>query len=241
MKKVLYAEDGTTVLQSTDPHAPKYDDAEFGFEIFLGEELNTYGYGIYYMRDPEGNYCTLREGQYISLGISNFDELGDQLSDAQIETSFTGGADYIPAGYTLEIRELLPETRFKVAEQPYDIPAGYAFIEYIRLNAVGTTGTGTASYTIAGAVNDGRIKKECNAKMEVHNKRGWGLSVKKIWSDDSFMQSHDTIYVAVYLKGSTLLPGSIRQLPNGTTSVSYFFDHLEPDCQFKEISCVRSC
>ena len=69
--------------------------------------------------------------------------------------------------------------------------------------------------------------------MKIHNKRGWGLTVKKVWSDADYMDAHDDIYFAVYVKGE-LLNGTVRKLASPATSLYYYFDRLVDNAAFED-------
>lgn len=67
--------------------------------------------------------------------------------------------------------------------------------------------------------------------MEVHNKKGYGLAVKKQWSDLSLTTAHDAVYTAVYIREGgelRLLDGSVKRIQSPSTSADYFWTTLEP-------------
>ena len=128
-----------------------------------------------------------------------------------------GSISKIPAGYTVSVPALLVGTKFKVEERPWDIPLGYRFIAYDWEEN---------TYTLEGdAKNIGWVKASESPKIYVSNKRGWEISVNKIWNDDDYSSSHAPVYVALYI-GDTLSEGSVRRI-TGSDAVRYFFDSLD--------------
>ena len=224
----------------------------FSFRLYLGTEnadpnslplANMYSY---YVKDGNGNYCRwdAANQRFQSLGISDYASLSaymDSLTPAQVSsiiftTSMYGSISKIPADYTVEVRDLVVGTQWKVEERDYEIPKGYTLRltdGYTRVDTDPDETTGTTPITGTIQVNEA-------PELQVRNQKGWGLTVEKIWTDVDFMVTHDTIYFAVYIKSGTdenptytLLPGSVRQLLNGETEVYYFFDDLANDTPFE--------
>ena len=138
-------------------------------------------------------------------------------------TSPNGAISRIPAGYHVEVRDLLVGTRFRVEERPGDIPAGYTFVEYVRDGA---------SYITTGDVNAGMIRDNESPAIEVHNRRGIGITAEKVWSDADFMDSHGNIHLAVYVKEKQsgdmeLLQDSVKELQHPSRKVTWFWDRLQ--------------
>ena len=255
--KKLHGKEGP--LQSTDPNDSKYDPTPFRFRLYLGDELEPYGIASYHVKDPNGFYCYRINDAWVSSGFTDFSLMNeDQQGDATFPTGPWGTADDIPTGYSVEIRGLLPETHFMVEEQPRDIPLGYDlgytpnpvldpytgegapkdFVDYERI-LVG----GNATYDLLqpGVYNKGVIKESEDAKVNVHNRKGWGLSIKKTWSDAEFMETRDDIYFAVYLRSGDTEPYTftpvnkyVKALTSEETNAVFFLDELEPDVPFFE-------
>ena len=226
--KKLLAEDGTTELAETD------DPTGFQYRLYLGEGLGYYNMGDYFVKSPDGTYCKFENGHFVSIGKSLFDELTDDEKErVTFTTSPTGSVDKIPAGYTVEIRDLPVGTKFKVEEMTTDLPEGYTLKQYER-----DPGN---PYNYHGAVyNEGDIQEGNNARLFVVNQRGWGLTVKKVWTDKSFTLSHDPVYVAIYTgpEDSDLLTGSVREIRQPSTSVYYYIDELIAGKTFEDyIAC----
>ena len=50
-------------------------------------------------------------------------------------------------------------------------------------------------------------------------------TAKKEWTDESFIRTHDAIYMGVY-NGNTLVPGTLREYTASTKSLYWYLDHL---------------
>lgn len=213
-----------------NPLTYSQDRTGFRYRLYLGENLGYYNMGEYYVKDPSGYYCRYSGNQFVSIGKNSFETLTeDDLDVVTFISSPAGSIDKIPTGYTVEVRDLPVGTKFKVEERTTDMPKGYRLKEYVR---DGDT------YTHEGIVNEGKIAEGQNAHIFVDNKRGWGLTVNKDWTDKHFAESHEDIYVAVYTEDSatslTLLPGSVRRIRHPDTSVYYFFEQLVPGIEFAQ-------
>ena len=233
--KKLYDVDGQTVLEyPVDPTA-------FTFRLYLGNEFtdadqlplaNLYPY---YVKDPNGNYCRWDAGnrRFESLGIQEYDGLSNYLNDLTpaererivFRTSMNGSISKIPAGYSVEVRDLIIGTHFKLVERDYEVPKGYELRlsdGYQRTDPGYKVNNGTTPISGTLHVNE-------TPAVLVSNQKGWGLTVKKVWSDKDFMQSHDDIYFAVYLKDAdggpgALLENTVRRMETTASEVYYFFD-----------------
>ena len=232
IKKALYDVDGTTRLHYPD------NSTLFTFRLYLGNEsadanalplANLY---IYYVKDPSGNYCKWEGGKFVSLDITTYDGadgLGaylETLTEAQrdtimFRTSMNGSISKIPADYTIEVRDLVVDSKYKIEERDYEVPRGYTLRE-----GDGYTRTDVDPDVEQGTPYADTIKVNEDPVIEVRNQKGWGLTAQKVWSDADFMKSHDPIYFGVYVNNE-LYPGTLHQLANGETEVYYFFDDLK--------------
>ena len=249
--KKLYDTDGTTELTY-----PAVKDL-FSFRLYLGTEYaddenlplaNLYSY---FVRDTSGNYCRWNsEGTDkgfvpISPAVRDYDELKallDTMTPAQREaiifrTSPNGSISKIPAGYTVEVRDLFVGTKWKVEERDNEIPRGYTRREsdgYTRTDAE----PDIEQKDPVSGVMEARPEDQPDAPdpaVDVRNQIGWGLTVKKVWSDKDFMASHDDVYFAVYLNDThaaepaadQLIEGSVRRLKSPSDEIYYFFDDLK--------------
>ena len=235
--KRLFDINGTELTRDDDPTG-------FRFRAFMGNELDYYRFDTYCVKAPDGTYCIYDKNVqgFVSTGISDYSALSDsQKEKTQFRTSMSGAIDKIPAGYSVEIRNLVVGTQFRVEERENDFPKGYKLIGYHRVDGSYIIDPGNDS------VNSGTIRDNSNPKIEVHNRRGWGLTVNKVWSDSDYMVTHDDIYFGVYVD-DVLMPGTLRKMrtsksndhPLPETSLYYYFDDLEPgktfaDYQIKEV------
>ena len=202
------------------------DPTGFMFRLYLGDALDYYRFDTYYVLDPNGMYCRYDSAtrKFVSLGVDDFNRLTDaQKEQAGFLTSMNGAVDKIPADYTVELRDLLVGTKFKVEERNADIPKGYRLRDpngYTRVDG---------SYIIeeGDTENSGVIRDNANPHIEINNVRGWGVTATKIWSDDSFMDYHDDLYFGIYVNG-TLVPDTLRELDasDGEKSLYWFFEDL---------------
>ena len=225
IEKRLFEADGTTEI--TD------DPTGFSFRLYLGNEnateLSPANTQDYQVKNPDGQYCTwdFDTQSFVSTGKTDFDQLSaTQKDQATFQTSPNGAISKIPAGYKVEVRDLLVGTRFEVVERAGDIPAGYSFIEYERVDG---------SYIVKSneAVNSGTVRDKESPQIRIRNKRGFGLTAKKVWSDASFMENHGDIFIAVYVKGE-LLDNSVRRIAHPATSTYYYWDGLVEGASFSD-------
>lgn len=225
------------------------DNTEFSFRVYIGMEGGTYTIyknGPYRVKNPAGEYCYFHNGAFVSTGKTVFGEITDDIvhNDPQILLGDTlqqrctfhtgrGSVSRIKAGYIVEIPGLLNGTPFIVAERDDEIPSGYNRLGYEANGSgfvvpgellTGTTEDREAGLLMAGTINGDQA-------VTVHNQHGYTLIAKKVWSDAAFMENHDEIYFAVYLKDDSgalsLIDGSVRQLGKTGTSLSWFFPDLE--------------
>lgn len=228
--KNLFAEDGTTPINYPDDLTP------FSFRLYLATEndvLDVANMHIYHVKDPDGYYCSWNAGsqkfEKIGEGISEYSLLTDeQKAAASFNTSIYGQISKIPVDHTVEIRNVLAGTKFRVQERPGEIPDGYSFQKYIYNDVVQqgvSAETGVADTVTTAADPDVKI---CNLK-------GWGLRVKKIWRDADYMLSRDATYFALFTKDGNnelvLVEDSVRRLLFSTNpqSVYWYYDHLPVD------------
>ncbi len=156
---------------------------------------------------------------------------GVSTEDVTFKTSGFGSIACIPAGYTICVPGLPVGSVFKVTEDP---KTGYGLMGYERVMGSKTHEDGTvepiASYMVdaGNPENIGTVIADENPQMEVHNRKGYGISAKKSWSDLSITTGHSEIYTAVYVDG-TLLEGSVKQIKSPSTTANYFWTRLQPN------------
>ena len=215
--KKLYEANGTTQIMD--------DPTGFHFRLYLGNEnetdLRPAAFQEYCVKDSAGMYCrwNAQEQRFEPMEKTDYGSLTQtEKEQAVFQTSINGSISKIPAGYKVEVRDLLVGTRFMVEERPDEIPAGYALIGYER---------DADSYIIeqGDRENAGMIRDNQSPAVEIKNKRGSGITVKKEWSDSAFMEGYEGIFVALYA-GDTFVPGTVRQILYPDTSVYYYFDSV---------------
>ena len=218
--KTLFKEDGITPI-TTDP-------TPFKFRLSLGteydSELTQANMYTYHVKDPRGNYCGWDSASqtFESLGVSDYSQLtDDQKKAASFSTSVYGQISKIPANYTMEIRDVLVGTKFKVVED--EVPDGYSFQKYVY--------NGEHAEQDIGVTDT--VTKDSNPNVEVCNIKGWGLRVNKIWSDADYMAKRDPTYFAVFIQESderiTLVEGTVRRLEYSADpqTLYWYFNRLE--------------
>ena len=162
--------------------------------------------------------------------IQNGEVSGLTADDVTFKTSGFGSISGIPAGYTICVPGLPVGSVFKVTEEPKN---GYGLMGYEQVLGSKTLENHEVvpipSYYLLDndMVNAGKVIAEEDPQMEVHNRKGYGISVKKEWSDLSKTTGHSTIYTAVYVDGQ-LLEGSVKEIKSPSTSANYFWTTLQP-------------
>lgn len=220
-----------------NPLTPNQDETKFRFRLYLGDDLDYYRLGAYYVKDPSGNYCSYSPGVgFVSSGVQIFNNLTtDQKTACTFYTSPSGAVDKIPADYTIEVRDLLVGTKFKVTEDSYEIPLGYGMRTWTEtVNGITTTYTGykrvEGSYITEPGMgqNEGIIRDNNDPQIEIHNQRGFGIRANKSWSDSNFILAHGYVYFAVFIGNSTTpIPGTVRRI-DSYNYTTYYFQSLEP-------------
>lgn len=229
--KRLFAEDGVTPLTKTQ------DDTVFNFRVYVGTENDatpTLANMVdYHVLDEQGNYCkwSYQDQGFVSINKSNYAQLTDREKEqVTFVTSANGAISKIPAGYTVEMREMLIGTKFIVEERDYEIPVGYRMMDvgYVRVQG---------SYIIeeGDTPNSGTIRANSDPAIEVQNKRVWSISAHKVWSDEEYMESHGNIYVAVFNKNTMeMVSDTVREITSGTYDITYQFDTLLAGTTFSD-------
>ena len=241
INKWLYDTNGQDRLHYPD------NQTEFTFRLYLGSEnddpdklplANMYEYHV---KDPYGNYCTWSsdDQKFVSLDKTEYSALTDEEKElAKFTTSMYGAISRIPADFTVEVRDLIAGLQYKVEERQNQIPKGYTLRQidgYERIDE--DHYINNKDVPISGVMQANQ-----DPAIRVNNQKGWGLSVEKKWTDADFMEMHDPIYFAVYLKDEQSetgiadepVEGTIRQLTTDKTSVYYYFDHLEQGRKFED-------
>ena len=237
IKKVLFDVEGNNI-----DNISRTDNAEFSFRLYLAteydENINSLPANMqpYHVKDPSGNYCRWNAASqsFVSLGTSDYGSLtSEQKSAATFNTSMNGTISRIRAGYSVEFRNLLPGTQYRVEERPWEIPDGYSFKTYVfDDNTAKLVDRNSGSDTVSGVV--GTMVANEESTVEVHNFKGFGLRVNKTWMDAMFMQSRADVYFAVFTTATgtegeeilTLVDSSVKKLSYGEDSVYWYYNSL---------------
>ena len=228
------------------------DPQTFSFRLYLAaeldENLDLTNMQTYHVKDESGYYCiwdvTTKSFVRHPDNITDYDSVQDEETKNALtfQTSIYGSVSSIPNGYTVEVRGLLPGTRYKVEERPSDNPDGYSFWRYEQKDDNG-------DYQVANGVEaeDGIsdiIEIGTDAGLKIDNLKGFGLRVYKTWSDTEYMQRRDPAYFAVYAKHNDneyyLIDGSVQQMPYGADTLYWYYETL-PDSNAGGIDdyCIR--
>ena len=256
-EKVLYDTNGQRL---SDEDAAKVK-ATFNFRLYLGNEfaeqenLLPADMYTYYVKGPDNNYCKWDKAdkRFVSLGdgVDTFEEFKSLSEDDQRAGTFTtsmyGSISKIPAGYTIEVRDLIVGTKYKIDEPDRELPKGYTRREkdgYVRMDTTGgpvvyyTDGEGIygrhpedGNTITAEPISDTIADKTESPYVEIRNQEGWGLTAKKEWTDRDFM-IHDPVYLAVYLDDGygnpgDLIEGTVRMLDTNDKEIYWFFPDLK--------------
>ena len=237
IQKQLFREDGITHIEYPD------DTTMFQFRLYLASEFDedlelAYMY-TYHVKDPDGYYCMwdpdIKELVRIGDGISDYDELTDeQKVQASFTTSIYGTISNIPADHTIEFRNVLVGTRFRVVERPGEVPDGYTFQRY-EYN--GEDSGASAEDGITDVV--GSEGSAHDPEVITRNIKGWGLRVNKTWSDADYMAGRSDAYFAVFINDGgdlTMIDGTVMQMPYGADpqTLYWYFPHLEEGTEFDQ-------
>ncbi len=255
LKKELYDSNGEPL---SDEAVANVKDA-FSFRLYLGNEfadqdnLSPADMYTYYVKGLDGKYCKWDKAskKFVSLGVSTFEDFKNLSEDEQrlgtFTTSMYGSISKIPAGYTVEVHDLVVGTKYKVEEPDREIPRGYTRRDsdgYVRTDLADgnvvyyTDNDGTygrhpeeGNTVTAEPISDTIADKTETPVIEIRNQKGWGLTAKKEWTDKDFM-IHDPIYMAVYLDDGHGNPenpidGTVRKLNTGDKEIYWFFQDLK--------------
>ena len=232
IKKMLYREDGETPIPATE------DGTEFSFRLYLAsefDELDLANMHAYHVKDPDGCYCRWDKATQtfvkIGDGVSDWILLNpDQKKAATFTTSIYGVISRIRSGYTVEIRNVLAGTKYRVEERPADIPDGYSFQKYDEFENNGAAEI--KERTGVRGVN-GTVVASADPKVTVRNLKGWGLRVNKIWRDKDYMDTRDPVYFALFTgeQNPVMVPDSLRQIPYEAKpqTLYWYYDRLPVD------------
>ena len=229
--KRLFDETGVNQIHS--------DPATFSFRLSLGtefdESLTLANMYTYHVKDPSGNYCRWDADTqtFASIGKADYAALtAAEKQSVSFATSINGSISRIPVDYVVEVRELLAGTRFGVVERPWEIPDGYSFRNYLY------NGIESEAAALTGITDTIRADSNPDPHVDVCNLRGWGLRMRKIWTDADYMDTRADAFFAVYTDdGSgalTLVEGTVRRLAQSESTIYWYFLPLPVDVPFAQ-------
>ena len=238
-KIVLYDEGGSYIGASeADPDLETARNSVFNYRLYFkspyDDDFSEANQFIYHVKDPAGYYCRwdssvqtfvrITDSEKYPDGTKDFSVLTEDYIDANgtvvhqdrfwssFETGTHGSITGIPAYYTIEVRDLVPGTEYRIIERPTETPDGYKFWQYE--NDEGTQCTDP--YDPWDGI-DGTIEPNKESEVLVRNYKGHGIRLKKTWEDASTVKDRDPAYFAVYQidrdsKPVQMVPDSVRQL-----------------------------
>ena len=236
INKRLFREDGETPIHYD------VDQTAFNFRLYMGtesdEQLTPANMHTYHVKDPDGYYCIWNAStqKFKPTSYTVYADVPDDMKTAvSFNTSMNGSISKIPVDHTVELRELLVGTQYRVEERSNEIPDGYSFQNYAWRNTdnasvvVGPNGKGVNDTVAVGKDPD----------IDVCNLKGWGLRLNKVWSDADYMSHRDPAYFAVFTEDAatgalTLIDGTVRRLTyeDKPQSLYWYFQTL-PDSTVK--------
>lgn len=223
------------------------DPATFSFRLYISsvdvsaDEIPLADMYKYYVLTADKRMCRFDYDtqKFVPTSLTYSQDTVRAVEEGKVEgitvdtvtflTSGWGSVSGIPAGYTICVPGLPVGSVFKVTE---DVKSGYGLMKYEcvlgeKTNADGSTEPIASYHQYDGnPANVGKVIAEESPQMEVYNKKGYGLTVKKRWSDTSITTYHEPVYTAVYVDGE-LLEGSVRQIVSPSTSAYYFWTTLK--------------
>ncbi|MBO4863027.1 MAG: hypothetical protein J5517_01540 [Eubacterium sp.] len=216
------------------------DETTFNYRLKLSNGSDDYSLSLanmyqYNVKDLNGNYCRWdHENQcFVSIGKSDYQNLlPEELHQVTFETSMNGSISKIPAGYTVEVRDLPVGMMFDVEERTWEIPLGYRFDKYSYDEGTFNLKSNSDD-SISGWVKDKENGNPISPKVNVENRRGWEIESEKIWSDKEYVSSHDPIYTAVFLDG-VFVEGTLRKITDSSLTARYYFDELAAGKSFTD-------
>ena len=121
-----------------------------------------------------------------------------------------------------------------VSEWENEIPDGFSLQGYVlkedKSDADDAETTQTVYTDTPMIVEDNK-----DPLVEIHNLKGWGLRVNKIWSDESFMDQREDVYFAVFVNDNGTLrrlgeidanQNTVRRLKKGESSLYWYMPKL---------------
>jgi fibro-slime domain-containing protein len=217
------------------------DNTTFSFRLYLEKTVTEEQEGVptenkelelaylrkYYVVSPDGKFCIWdsEQGKFVASSVDYNVDLEDK-TPYTFETSPNGQISKIPVGYEVKVPGLLNGMKFKVEERESDNPIGYDVYSLEGYTCLKEGEIDSYFVESGESINTGTVRKGASPSMLITNKRGYGIEVKKVWSDADYTVSHEPVYIAVYVDG-VLKEGTVRELNNNILSQRYFFDDDE--------------
>ena len=177
--KKLFKENGV------DPISFEEDSTMFKFRLSIASEFDELAPAdvyTYHVKDADRYYCYWDKVNkcFASTGIDDYDSLSEeQKSICSFTTSIYGTISNVPADHTLELRNVLVGTQFKIEERSKEVPDGYSFQKYLYNGR---------EYLDEDAGLTDLVRTGEDPHVDICNIKGWGLRVNKIWSDADYME-----------------------------------------------------
>ena len=175
-------------------------DLTFQFRVKIGPDttdLRNYSVMPYYIKHTVGGvekYCVKIDGKMVDLdqhpdgnyyyigtdGLEHVIPHRDATDPVFDYSSQTGYIDYVPAGYTVEIRGMLPSMAFSVEET--SIPQGYELVSI----ADGSPTSFTPQPSPSASAIAGTMLSETDAEVDVVNRYAEGtFRLRKVSAEDA--------------------------------------------------------
>ena len=232
LRKKLVGQNGTEIND---------DNTTFSFRLYLEKTVTEEQEGVstenkelelaylrkYYVVSPDKKFCVWdpEQGKFVASSVDYNDDLEDK-TPYTFETSPNGQISKIPVGYEVKVPGLLNGMKFKVEERESDNPIGYDVYSLEGYTCLREGDIDSYIVESGESINTGTVRKEASPSMLITNKRGYGIEVKKVWSDADYTDSHEPVYIAVYVDG-VLKEGTVREINDKVLSQRYFFDDDE--------------
>ncbi|MDO5456466.1 MAG: SpaA isopeptide-forming pilin-related protein, partial [Eubacteriales bacterium] len=223
-KRLYFRREGADPVEAQGEE--RLTSASFNFRLYFGTEFDdnpddpAYIYE-YHVKDINGDYCRRDKdtyGKFVPIDPGKaYDQLTpDQKRLATFDSGTGGSISEIPAYYTVEIRDVLVGSPFRIAELDSETADGFKYWRYAVEKYVDEPGEGTPE---SPSQNDGVTDTIENGKTSlvyVDNLKGFGLRLNKVWADANDMKDRDSTFFAVFIQGEneqlTYVPDSLKEL-----------------------------
>ena len=237
--KKLFDETGINRIHYPD------EETTFDLRLYLGTEydasVSPASMYPYYVKSPQGYYCSWDPGQKKFVPIAGKTEF-DQLTEAEkraatFHTSINGSISKVPVDFVIEVRDLLVGSHYRVEERPWEVPDGFKFKEYENESQTAELVDREIKYnnkTMVVSGSEDTITQSVQSHVDICNIKGYGLRVRKKWSDAEYVDERSDTYFAVFARSEgtggsdqyTLAADSVRALRQGENTIYWYFDIL---------------